>query len=68
MKVIGSTTGMTCKEQKFYKDRREVERQNRSHEKVLTCQDGIEAHKEVLPVIFSFFVPGIPLFQNLWQK
>jgi hypothetical protein len=35
MKVIGSTTVMTRKEQRFYRDRREVECQNRRHEKAL---------------------------------
>jgi hypothetical protein len=48
MKVIGSTTVMTRKEQKFYNDRREVERQDRRHETVLIRKDRIEAHKQVV--------------------
>jgi hypothetical protein len=48
MKVIGSTTVMTRKEQKFYKDRRKVERQNHRHEKVLIHQDGIAVQKQIV--------------------
>jgi hypothetical protein len=48
MKVIGSKTVMTCKEQRFYNDRREVERQNRRHETSLIHQDGIEAQKQAV--------------------
>lgn len=49
MKVIGSATVMTRKEQRFYKDRREVERLNRRHEEVLILQDEIDARKQVVP-------------------
>ncbi len=48
MKVIGSATVVTRKEQKFCKEQREVERQNRRHEKALIRQDGIEAQKQVV--------------------
>ncbi len=48
MKVIGSMTIMTHREQRFYKDRREVERQNRHHEKVLIRQDEINTRKQVV--------------------
>ncbi len=48
MKVIGSATVMTRKEQRFYNDRREIKRQNRHHETVLLRQDGIEAQKQVV--------------------
>ncbi len=49
MKVIGSATVMTRKERKFYQDRREVERQNRRHNKVLIRQDEIDSRKQVVP-------------------
>jgi hypothetical protein len=39
---------VTRKEQKFCKEQREVERQNRRHEKALIRQDGIEAQKQVV--------------------
>ncbi len=48
MKVIGSMTVMTRKEQNFYKDRCEVERQDRHHEKVLIRQDEIDTRKQVV--------------------
>ncbi len=48
MKVIGSTTVMTRKEQRFFNDLREGERQNRHHQKVLIRQDEIEAQKQVV--------------------
>jgi hypothetical protein len=48
VKVIGSTTVVTRKEQRFYRDRREVERLNRRHEKVLIRRDEIEAQKQVV--------------------
>jgi len=48
MKVIGSTTIMTRKEQRFYKDRREVERQNCRHEEVLITQNGVETRKQIV--------------------
>ena len=49
MKVVGSTTVMTRKEQKFYQNRREVEHQNRRRDKVRIRQDEIESRKQVVP-------------------
>ena len=48
MKVIGSTTIVTRKEQMFYNDWCEVERHNRRHETVLIRQDGVKAQKQVV--------------------
>jgi hypothetical protein len=52
MKVIGSTTLMTRKEQKFYNDRREVKRQDRRHEISLIRQDEIAGQKQVVLATF----------------
>lgn len=48
MKVVGSTTVVTRKEQQFYRDRREAEHLKSHHEKVLIRQDEIEAQKQVV--------------------
>jgi hypothetical protein len=54
MKVIGSTTVMTRKEQNFYKDRREVEHQKRVQYRSLIKMDEMAARAKVpLPVISS---------------
>lgn len=53
MKVIGSTTVMTHKEQRIYKDRREVERQKRAQYRSLIRVDEMAASAKVPLLVIS---------------
>jgi len=53
VKVIGSTTVMTRREQRFYKDRREVERQKRAQYRSLIIVDELAACSKVPLLVIS---------------